>query len=644
MLNDVQRRVVEHRGGPLLVVAGAGSGKTTTLAHRIESLLTQIRPERVLCLTFTTKAAREIRERTLKVAGVDLPWAGTFHSVALRLLKSTAGLRFSVADESDVRTLLREVMEGFGISAGEYEKVRRMISRIKEDLREPADPRLRELFHAYQERLRENHLFDFGDLLFELYLLLSRDTGLREKLRRHFSSILVDEYQDTNTVQYEILKLIADRDICVVGDPNQCIYEWRFARPHNVLRFIEDFSPEVIRLETNYRSGGYILMVANALLKGTSEKWRSLIPQLTPTRGMGEKPIVRRFETPQEEAIWIGREIRDLMKRYQPEEIAVLVRVSFATDPLESALFRMGIPYRILGTLRFYERAEVKNLISLLRLLINPSDETAFRRVVSFFGEGIGERTIAKLREFYRGDWIETLSFPERAKPLRTLLDRLRSCGDNYARILEVALEESPYLGILERRFRKNFSERMENVRELLRTARESYREGVSLEDFVNEALLSSGEEEGEGVQLMTIHAAKGLEFSAVFLPRLEEDILPHRSALEDEAELEEERRLFYVAVTRAKDLLFLSYTREGRPSRFLSEIPKNLLNLEHFRRRRTTYGVDLKPNSRIREGVLVNHRVFGVGKVLSVTGEKAEVDFRGKIRRIHSAFLEVVD
>jgi len=260
---------------------------------------------------------------------------------------------------------------------------------------------------------------------------------------------------------------------------------------------------------------------------------------------------------------------------------------------------------------------------------MNPSDETAFRRVASFFGEGIGERTLAKLREFYRGNWIETLSFSERTRSLKVLLDRLRSCGDNYPRILEVALAESPYLKILERRFRKNFGKRQgasQNSKGKLRGGNRSrgFRE--------------------RGAPQLTIHAAKGLEFSVVFLPRLEEDILPHRSALEEESELEEERRLFYVAVTRARDLLFLSYTREGGPSRFLSEIPKNLLNLEHFRRRKTTYGVDLKPNSRIREGVLVSHRIFGVGKVLCVMGEKAEVDFRGKIRRIHSAFLEVLD
>ncbi len=644
MLNDAQRRVVEHFGRPLLVVAGAGSGKTKTLAHKVEFLISErsLPAEGILCLTFTNRASKEIRERVLRVTGRELRWAGTFHSVALRILKHLAGYSFSVADESDVRSILKEVMQEYGVS--EYEKIRRMISAIKEDLRSPADPRLRELFESYQSRLRENGLFDFGDLMYELYLLLRDREELRSRVRELFRFVLVDEYQDTNTVQYEILKLIADREICVVGDPNQCIYEWRFARPDNVLRFMEEFNPDVIKLETNYRSGGYILEVANAVLRGTSARWRELIPRLAPSRGMGEKPLVRRFGNPQEEAIWIGQELKSLLESYPPEEVAILVRVSHITDVLEKTLFRMGLPYRVVGTLRFYERAEIKNLICLLRLLLNPSDEIAFRRVVSFFTEGVGQRTLTALGERYRGDWIETLRFSDRTKALRAFVDRVRDYVQDYPRVLEIALEESPYLRILERRYRKDFGERLENVKELLRSARESYREGITLEEFVNEAALSSAENEHRGVSIMTVHAAKGLEFSAVFLPRLEEGILPHRSALEDPSELEEERRLFYVAVTRAKEKLYLSYTREGGPSRFLSEIPKKLLNLEHFRRRKTSYSVELKPNSGVKVGTLVNHRVFGVGRVLSVSGESAEVDFRGKVKRIHTAFLETLD
>ncbi len=655
MLNPDQERVVRHHGRPLLVVAGAGSGKTKTLAHKVEFILEELKipPENILCITFTNKAAREIKERVNSVTGKELPWVGTFHSVAYRLLRSKLGLSFGVADESDTKTILSSIMRELDIPREDYEKVRRFISRVKEDLREPHSEGMRELFETYQRVLRENNLMDFSDLLYELYMRLREDDKLREALKRQFRFILVDEYQDTNTVQYEILKLISGREICVVGDPNQCIYEWRFARPDNILRFIEDFDPDIVKLQTNYRSKGYILSVANSVLKKASSRWRELIPTLRPVKDMGEKPLVRRFESEREEALWIGEEIRRLSERFSLKDIAVLVRVSYITDVIESTLFRMGIPYRVVGALRFYERPEVRNLLYLLRLLLNPSDEMAFRKVVEAFTAGIGERTLEAIREHYEGNWIEALLKasgslpPSKARSIRELHDLLSDMRTkSYPEVLREALERTPYLDYLKRKFKKDHEERLENVRELIRVARESFKEGTDLEEFLSEAmLLSSEEEEKEAVSLMTIHSAKGLEFSVVFLPRLEEEILPHRSALEDEEELEEERRLFYVAITRAKEKLYLSYTRskDRRPSRFLSDIPKNLLNLEHFKKRkpRVSYAVELKPNSKIRKGILVNHRVFGVGKVLKVEGERAEVDFQGKIKRIHTSFLE---
>ncbi len=660
MLNPQQEKVVKHYGKPLLVVAGAGSGKTKTLAHKVEYILSELGiPEgNILCITFTNKAAREIGERVLKVTGKELSWVGTFHSVACRILRSKAKLSFSIADESDTKSILKGLMKTFGISQEDYDKVRRMISRVKEDLGEIRSQELRELFEAYQQTLRENGLFDFGDLMYELYRILLKDETLREILKKQFRFILVDEYQDTNTVQYEILKLLTDRDICVVGDPNQCIYEWRFARPDNIIRFIEDFNPDIIKLETNYRSKGYILSVANSVLRKSKAQWRDLIPTLTPAKDMGEKPLVRRFENQQEEAIWIGNEIKELLKTYEPKDIAILVRVSYITDVLESTLFKMGIPYRVVGTVRFYERVEIKNLLYFLRFLLNPSDELALSRVITYFTEGLGSKTLEKVREFFKGSWIDALKEtarvinPSKSKVILQFLElygQLESEKEYYPSVLKRLLRETPYLDILQRKHGKDFEERLENIKELIRTAEDSYREGVSLEEFLSEAfLVSSEEEEDNCVSVMTIHSAKGLEFSVVFLPRVEEEILPHRSALEDETELEEERRLFYVAITRAKEKLFLSYTRakERRPSRFLSDIPKNLLNLEHFKKRKpkVSYSIELKPNRKVREGVLVNHKVFGIGKVLNVDGERAKVDFRGNVKTIHTSFLEVLD
>ncbi len=657
MLNPQQEKVVRHHGRPLLVIAGAGSGKTKTLAHKVEFILEElgVPEDGVLCITFTNKAAKEIRERVLSVTGKDLPWIGTFHSVAYRLLRTKLGLSFTIADESDTREILKKVAEKFSLQREEIDRLRGFIARVKEDLAQPSSPELREIFDTYQSILRENGLFDFSDLLHELYLHLKKDSALRNELRENFGFILVDEYQDTNTVQYEIVKMLSRREVCVIGDPNQCIYEWRFARPDNILRFLEEFNPDVVKLERNYRSKGYILSVANAILRKSRAGWKDLVPTLRAVKDMGEKPEVLRFESEQEEALWVGSKIKELLNEYKPKDIAVLVRVSFVTDVFESTFFKLGIPYRVVGALSFYERPEVRNVLHFLRFLLNPSDELSFKRSFLYLTEGVGERTLQVVSEHYEGDWLKALRSakeilpPSRAASVEAFLRTVERLKDlEYPQIIRRVLEETPFLKNLGRRFKGDFEERLENLRELVRTAEESFKGGASLEEFLGEAFLVSSEEEEENaVSLMTIHAAKGLEFPVVFLPRLEEEILPHRSSLEEEAKLEEERRLFYVAVTRAKDRLFLSYTRGGgrKPSRFLSDIPKNLLNLEHFKKRRkVTYGVRLKANPKVKEGSMVNHRVFGVGRVLSVEGEKAQVDFRGKIKTIHTSFLETLD
>ena len=652
-LNPNQRRVVEHFGKPLLVVAGAGSGKTKTLAHKVEYLIRErgLDPDSILCITFTNKASKEIAQRIERVCGVKLKWVGTFHSVAYRVLKSFLGADFSVADEADTKALLRNILRNYDIPTSEVDKVKVLISKVKEDLREISSPQLKEVFEAYQNALRGNRLYDFGDLLYELYKNLREDEVFRKKLRGKFKFILVDEYQDTNTVQYEILKLLADENICVIGDPNQCIYEWRFARPDNVIRFIEDFNPDIIKLDVNYRSKAYILSIANAILKKSRAPWSDLVPILKPTKDAGEKPPVMRFEDERKEALWIGEQIKKLRSLYSYGDMAILVRMSYLTDTIESTLFRMGIPYRVVGALRFYERAEVKNLIYFLRLLINPSDRLALERSITYLCDGVGNKTIERVRTAYErmGDLLRALE-SLRLPSLRVFTDIYRwALGEreNYPQIIEVVLERTPYMERILKKHKGDPKERLENVKEFIRTARESLKDGLSLEDFLSEVSLMSEEKEQEdAVKIMTIHASKGLEFPVVFLPRLEEEILPHRSALESEEELEEERRLFYVAVTRAMDKLYLSYTKEDgrKPSRFLSDIPKKLLNLEHFKKRKTSYSVDLKPNRRVKEGVLVNHRVFGIGKVLEVSGERATVDFKGKIKKIHTSFLEVLD
>ncbi|RME11445.1 MAG: ATP-dependent helicase, partial [Aquificota bacterium] len=345
-LNPSQERAVRHFGRPLLIVAGAGSGKTKTLAHKVEFLIREkgISPQRILAITFTNKAGKEIKERVKRVAGVELPWAGTFHSVALRLLK-TKGKKvgispgFGLLSEGDRNQFIKRLAHSMEIKPESFKSY--MAHRL-EDLREPYDQRLEPALQEYLRLLKEMNLLDFSTLMLYLRELLDKSPEVKEG----FDFLLVDEFQDTNTVQYEIIRLFARENVCVVGDPNQCIYEWRYARPDNIIRFKEDFNPDVIKLEYNYRSAPHIIHVANAVLSSSSATWKELIPTLIPTRQEGEKPVVKRFEIEEEEAVWIATKIKGLLQSHRPSQIAILVRVGYITEPIERALSGMKVPYR----------------------------------------------------------------------------------------------------------------------------------------------------------------------------------------------------------------------------------------------------------------------------------------------------------
>jgi len=655
-LNERQREAVESLGVPLLVVAGAGSGKTRTLVAKLEYLLKKgFPPERILCITFTNKAAKEIKKRIKERVGAELPWTGTFHSIAYKILRREAkalGLPedFTVADERDAKELLKELVKKYRLEETPEELFGRL-SRIKESLSEPP-PETLPLLKEYDRLLRKRRLLDFSDLMRELYRLLS-ETEAGEKWRRYFLYTLVDEYQDTNEIQYEILKLLAGERVCAVGDPNQCIYEWRDARPDNLLKFVKDFNPKVVKLEVNYRSKEPILRLANAVLAQSSFPLKKLIPVLRGVRGEGEKPFVKGFSDEEEEAVFVAKKIKELLSVYPPEEIAVLVRVSRLTQTFERTFFKAGIPYKVVGTLRFYERAEIKALLSLLKLVYDPSDELAFKRVADFFLKGFGEKSFQKVKERFSGNWLRASlqalkSLPRSsALPLYEFLKAIKPLYDSperYHQLLPQLLEKLGWEEVLKSRFKKDYEERLENTREFLKSLKDFHRTGYALSEVLSEVALSSEEEEGKGVKIMTIHGAKGLEFSAVFIPRLEEGILPHASALEDPSELEEERRLFYVAVTRAKDRLFLTFTRkDGRKaSRFLSEIPRRLLDLSAYRKA-SQYRHQLVPNDSLKAGDEVLHKVFGKGRVLAVDGERATVFFEKnkETKVIHTAFLK---
>ncbi len=646
-LNPSQEKVVRHYGKPLLVVAGAGSGKTKTLAHKVEFLVKEKGkdPKRLLVITFTNKASKEIKDRIKKVAGVEPEWSGTFHSFALRLLREQGkrlGIKrdFTLLDEQDRNKLLKALLHDKKVS---LEKLKGYISERIEDLKEPYDQELEDLFVAYLESLKKNNLMDFPSLMFYAHELLKET---KDFWKNYFEFVLVDEFQDTNTIQYEILKLVSDKNVCVVGDPNQCIYEWRYARPDNILRFKEDFDPDVIKLEYNYRCKPYIIYTANAVLSASRASWKELVPTLVPVREGEEKPYVRRFQKPEEEAVWIAQKVKELLEGYPPSEIAILVRTSYITEPIERALAKLKIPYKVVGTVRFFERSEIKDALSFLKALANPYDFASFSRAVQIATVGIGEKTLELIKERGKGNMLAGAQLvlkelpPTKAQALYLFLKGLSKLHKDPFN-LEGYLEEIDFYSYLERTY-KDAKEREENVKELIRYLRERQKEGYNLEEVLQDISTLTTEEEEGVVRLITIHASKGLEFGVVFLPRLEEGILPHEKALNDPVELEEELRLFYVALTRAKDMVFMTYTREeNKPSRFLSYIPKQHLDLSAFAKKK--YAPELTVKHSLKVGGRVRHEIFGIGTVIALEENKAVVSFPRGIKTIHVAFLEPV-
>ncbi|MFN7064843.1 MAG: ATP-dependent helicase [Aquificaceae bacterium] len=650
-LNPSQERAVRHFGRPLLVIAGAGSGKTKTLAHKVEFLIKEksIRPSNLLAITFTNKASREIRERVKKVAGVDLPWSGTFHSIALRLLKERGkdiGLdpSFSLLSEGDRDNILKRIAQARNINP---EKLKAYILERIENLKPQQDQSLEDPLREYLGVLKEMKLMDFSSLMLYLFNLLR----VKPSIKDSFSFILVDEFQDTNTVQYEILRIMIRDKVCVIGDPNQCIYEWRYAKPDNILRFKEDFQPDIIKLEYNYRSKPYILYTANSVLQASTAPWKELIPLLKPTRQGEEKPIVKRFEGEEDEAIGIAEKIRDLLSQYKPSQVAILVRVGHITDAIERALHSLRIPYKVVGAVRFFERSEIKDCLSFLRLLVNPYDRISFERALGVATHGIGEKSIELIAQMGGGNFLEGSrlalnKLPQsKAMTLFQFLKNLSALGkgiENYPFAFESFLQDIDFWSYLDQY--KDVQEKQENVREFLKYLRQKHQEGYALEEVLQEiGFLLDREDQGNAVQIMTIHASKGLEFEVVFLPRLEEGILPHEKALESQEELEEELRLFYVAITRAKDLLFMSYTKLSKPSRFLSYINKSFLNLSAFAKKKTAYMPELRSPYKFKVGDQVVHEVFGVGLILSLENSRALVEFKAGKKTIHTAFLKLM-
>jgi DNA helicase II / ATP-dependent DNA helicase PcrA len=763
-LNGPQRDAVTHAGSPLLIVAGAGSGKTRVLTHRIAYLLAarQVHPGEIIAITFTNKAAGEMKERVAALVGsrARLMWVSTFHSACVRILRAEheyAGMKstFSIYDADDSRRLMQMVARELDLDPKRYPArgLAAQVSNLKNELIDPEEfagrakgpneRALAEAYTRYQQRLKEAHALDFDDLIMTTVHLLQSHPHVAESYRRRFRHVLVDEYQDTNHAQYTLIKELVGGDgtdglppgeLCVVGDADQSIYAFRGATIRNILEFERDFTnARTILLEQNYRSTQTILNAANAVIdRNTSRKPKRLWSEA----GAGEQIVGYVADTEHAEADWVAREIDRLSDEglTRPAEVAVFYRTNAQSRVFEEVFIRVGLPYKVVGGVRFYERKEVRDALAYLRAVVNDDDTVSLRRVLNTPRRGIGDRAEACVEALAARDRISFGAALRRAgnapgistraansiADFVALLDGARELAETAApeEVLESLLTRSGYLSELEESLDPQDAGRVENLQELVSVARE-YTErvevqaedgsGATLAGFLEQVALvadadqipdqagpaADGTEADEAdrhqgvVTLMTLHTAKGLEFPVVFLTGLEDGVFPHLRALGDTRELEEERRLAYVGITRARQRLYLSraVTRSawGQPSynpasRFLAELPTDLVRWERTEGSYTSWsgtgggvggrsgaaesgraargggftggtpkaaqlasrlGVDasrlttaseLPQSPKLAAGDRVNHQRYGLGRVLAVEGHgpgaRVQIDF----------------
>ncbi len=624
-LNPEQREAVETVDGPLLVLAGAGTGKTRVLTTRFAHILLTGRafPGQVLAVTFTNKAAREMRERVGVLLGrpAEGLWLGTFHALCARMLRRHAPLAgltsgFTILDADDQLRLLKQVMEAAGVDAKRWAPPALMglIQRWKDRGLSPAritaaedsdfaDGRARALYAAYQARLRALNTADFGDLLLEMTEILRGHPEILAEYHRIFRYVLVDEYQDTNVVQYLWLRLLAQerKNICCVGDDDQSIYSWRGAEVENILRFEKDFpGARIVRLERNYRSTAPILAAAAGLIANNEGRLGKTL-RSGRNDATGDAVRVVALWDSDEEARMVGERIETLRRDGESlAEMAVLVRAGFQTRAFEERLITLGIPYRVVGGLRFYERAEIRDAIAYMRVLAQPSDDLAFERIVNLPRRGVGEAALRAMHALARDRAVPLTAATamllaeggfkgrvrEGLRPLMQGFDRWREMLGSEGHVVTLAtlLDESGYTGMWQQDKSPEAPGRLENLKELVRALADF----ETLAGFLDHvALVMENDEaaEGDRASLMTLHAAKGLEFDTVFLPGWEEGVFPNQRALDESGlkGLEEERRLAYVGLTRARRRAIVSHAANRRiyanwqssiPSRFIDELP----------------------------------------------------------------------
>ncbi|MEI3613805.1 DNA helicase PcrA [Pseudogracilibacillus sp. SO30301A] len=635
-LNKEQQEAVKHTEGPLLIMAGAGSGKTRVLTHRIAYLMDEkgVSPRNILAITFTNKAAREMKERVEKLVGSESEamWVSTFHSMCVRILRRDIerigySRNFTIIDSSDQQTVMKQILKNLNIDPKQYDP-RAMINQISNAKNELITPeqalenagnvfekQVAEIYEAYQKMLRKNQALDFDDLIMETIHLFKRVPEVLTYYQRRFQYIHVDEYQDTNHAQYYLVKQLANRfqNLCVVGDSDQSIYRWRGANIANILSFEKDYpSARTIYLEQNYRSTKSILDAANHVInhnKGRKPK------KLWTDNEEGSKITYFQGATEREEALFITEKIQELVEEgsYTPNDIAVLYRTNAQSRAIEDTLMKANMTYQIVGGLRFYDRKEIKDIIAYLRLITNPDDDISFERIVNVPKRGIGATSLERLRSYAVSNDISFFQAIKEIEhtgvPIRAAqaLVNFRSQMETLIRqqeflpatdMVEMVLEQTNYEEMLQNEKSIEAESRLENIAEFMTVTKDfekTSEDDKTLVTFLTDLALiadidsmdDTSADHNEKITLMTLHSAKGLEFPVVFLIGMEENIFPHSRSMMDEEEMEEERRLAYVGITRAEKELYLTHanmrTLYGRTnfnpiSRFITEIPEELI------------------------------------------------------------------
>ncbi len=632
-LNEAQSQAVTYLDGPLLIVAGAGSGKTKVLTSRIAHIINEKKafPNQILAVTFTNKAAKEMQSRVSSMLGASatgLSWLGTFHSICAKLLRKHASAvnlnsNFTIIDTDDQIRLIKNICKAENIDVKQLapKYVLAIIDKWKNKGQYPNEVIINQkdiyektilpVYKIYQKKLTDLNSCDFGDLILHVVKIFERNKDIKEIYSNNFKYILVDEYQDTNYIQSRWLNLLANKNknLCCVGDDDQSIYSWRGAEIKNFLEFDQTYkNTKIIRLEENYRSTQNILSVASQLISNNQNR---VGKTLKATREGGDLIKLNCYKNGKEEATGVSDEVEKIKKRYSLNNIAILVRAIFQTREFEERFLKIGLPYRILGGTKFYERAEIKDCVAYLRIVYQHKDDLAFERIVNKPKRSIGDNTLKQIHEFAKNN-SSSLEFASRkmleenlVKPktkvgLSTFLNSLSKWKNdldnkriNHVKLLQIILDESGYSLMLKNKKDLENESRLENIKELL----SAMKEFDNLESFLEHVSLATAIDqdwEGQKINMMTMHASKGLEFDVVFLPGWEEGLFPHQKSIEEKGQngLEEERRLAYVGITRAKKNAIISFSMnrfyqgdwiDSMASRFIDELPNDFIEKNSF-------------------------------------------------------------